>query len=115
MSEYVELYIDQGATFTNTITINDDNTNLPQNVDGYVVTGQLRKSILSENAAANLVCSVADMANGVISFSIDSGNTANLKAGTYLFDIKYTDSKSLTPTQTRLLEGIFIVSPSITK
>jgi hypothetical protein len=116
MSEYVELYIDQGATFVNTININDDSTNLPQNVDGYVVTGQLRKSILSQNASANLVCSVTDAANGEITFSLDAGNTSNLKAGTYLFDLKYYDSNSGSPsTIVRLMEGIFIVSPSISK
>lgn len=111
MTDYVELYIDQGADFTSTININDDDTNLPQNLSGYVVTGALRRSLLSTNTSANLVCSVSDSANGEITFSIDSANTSNLRPGTYLFDIR----TSVLGTKSRLLEGIIIVTPAITK
>lgn len=116
MSDYVELYIDQGATFSSVVTINDDNTNEPQNVDGYIVTSQLRKSLLSVNAAANLTCTVSDAANGEITISMDAGNTSNLRTGTYLFDVKYYDSNSGNPSnKTRLIEGIIIVTPAITR
>jgi hypothetical protein len=115
MSDYVELYIDQGADFESTITINDDSTNLPQNVNGYVVTGQLRKSILSVNASANLICTISDAANGEITISMNAANTGLLKSGTYLFDVKYADSANSPNTKVRLIEGIFIVAPAITR
>lgn len=114
MSNYVELYIDQGASFSISVNIEDDDTNLATDVSSYVVTGQLRKSILSQNASANLVCSISNTA-GEIVITLDAANTANLKAGTYLFDVKYYDSDVVPIQYVRLLEGIFIVSPSITK
>ena len=61
MAEYVELYIDQGSDFSTTITINDDNTNLPQNLTGYIVTSSLRRSLISANASSNLTCSVYEI------------------------------------------------------
>ena len=115
MSNYVELYIDQGTSFTTTINIEDDNTNEALNVSSYVVTGQLRKSILSQNTSANLNCSITNAYTGEITIELDSSNTSNLKAGTYLFDVKYYDSSANTVIYERLLEGIFIVAPAITK
>jgi len=111
MAEYVELYIDQGADFSITIELNDDNTNLPQNTDGYIVTSQLRKSLLSANASANLECYVDDAANGIIRLSLDSANTANLRPGNYFFDVRtyYDDITS------RLIEGVVFVTYGITK
>lgn len=113
MAEYIELYIDQGSDFSTSITINDDNTNLPQNLYGYVVTSSLRRSLLSPNAAANLSCSVYDSANGEILVTMPAANTAALRAGSYLFDIKTYDS--LSGTYNRLIEGVIFVTPSITK
>lgn len=113
MAEYVELYIDQGSDFSTTITINDDNTNLPQNLYGYVVTSSLRRSLVSANASGYLICSVYDSANGEILATMSAANTANLRPGPYFFDIKTYDS--LSSTTSRLIEGTLFVTPSITK
>jgi hypothetical protein len=111
MTEYVELYIDQGSDFVSTVVLQDDVTNLYQNVQGYVVTSSLRKSLLSQNASGNLVCTVTDSANGEITMSMTAANTANLRSGTYLFDVR----SEAAGVYTRLIEGIVIVTPSITK
>lgn len=111
MTEYVELYIDQGSDFESTIVLEDDITNLYQNVEGYVVTSSLRRSLISPNTSGNLVCSITDAANGEITISMTAANTANLRIGTHLFDVRtYVTGK-----YTRLIEGIIIVTPSITK
>lgn len=112
MAEYVELYIDQGTDFSTTIAINDDNTNLPTNTAGYVVTAQLRKSLISQNASANLVCTIDDAANGEILIEMSAANTSNLGSGRYFFDVKVKDVANIT---SRLVEGIIIVNPGITK
>lgn len=111
MSDYIELYIDQGEDFSSTIVLRDDNTNMYSNIAGYSVRGTLRRSILSPNASGYFVCTVTDAANGEITMSMDSANTANMKPGTYLFDIAYQVAQS----SKRLLEGIVIINPSITK
>ena len=113
MAEYVELFVDQGSDFSTTININDDNTNLPQNVYGYVVTSSLRRSLLSSNAAANLTCSLTDAANGEFVITLDAGTSANLRAGSYFFDVKTYDT--LNHVTNRLIEGVIYVIPSITK
>ena len=54
MAAYVELYMDQGATFNNIINISDDITNANVNVSCYSVTSQLRRSYYSQNATAKI-------------------------------------------------------------
>lgn len=111
MTDYVELYIDQGADFESTLVLEDDVTNLYQNVSGYTVTSSLRRSLVSPNTSGNLTCSITDAANGEISLSMTAANTSNLRPGTYLFDVRtYIGGK-----YDRLIEGIIIVTPSITK
>ena len=113
MSEYVELYMDQGADFSTTIQINSEDNNLPQNLEGYIVTSSLRKSLLSVNATANLVCTIPDFSTGEIFVELDAGNTANIPAGTYFFDVKTYDT--IAGLKSRLIEGVIFVTPSITR
>lgn len=109
---YTEIYIDQGTTFNKVITLRDSNTNAILNVSGYSVSGQLRKSFYSANASGNLTCTITDATNGEITISMSSSNTSNIKSGKYLFDIKAVDANNTT---SRILEGIVIVTPQITR
>jgi hypothetical protein len=113
MAEYVELYIDQGSDFNTTITINDDNTNLPENVSGYVITSSLRRSLLSTNASSNLLCSIVNAANGELSIAMDAANTSNLRPGNYMFDVRIYNPTAAE--YSRLIEGVIFVVPGITK
>lgn len=112
MAAYVELYMDQGATFNNVINLTDDVTNTYVNVSGYTVRSQMRRSYYSTNATANLVCTVTDAANGEITMSLGASNTAAIKAGRYLFDLETIDTSN---TVSRVLEGIITVTPEITR
>lgn len=112
MTAYVELYIDQGATFNNIINITDDVTNAYVNVSGYVVTSQLRRSYYSTNVSANLTCTITDAANGEITLSMTAANTSMIKAGRYLFDVMTRDTSNVT---SRILEGIITVTPGVTR
>lgn len=112
MSAYVELYVDQGSTFNNVINLTDDITNTPINILGYNVTSQIKRSYYSANVTANIICSITDAANGEITLSIPAANTANIKAGRYVFDVKTKDTSN---TIARVLEGIITVTPQVTK
>lgn len=112
MSGYVELYMDQGATFNNVINLTDDITNAYINIFGYTVRSQMRRSYYSANASANITCSITNAANGEIVLSMTAANTAIIKAGRYLFDLETVD---LNGTVNRVLEGIITVSPRITR
>ena len=112
MAGYVELYVDQGANLTHTLTLSNDTTNANINVAGYTVTSQMRHDYTSANATANLTCSVTDAANGIITISLPSANTAAIKAGRYVFDVYTVDSASF---KQRILEGIVTITPGVTR
>lgn len=113
MSEYVELFMDQGTDFSTTIQLNSEDNNLAQNLTGYIVTSSIRKSLISINTTANLVCTIPDVSTGEIFVELDSGNTANIPAGTYFFDVKINDT--IAGLKSRLIEGVMFVTPSITR
>jgi hypothetical protein len=112
MASYVELYVDQGSTFNNIITLTDDTTNTAISLAGYNVTSQMRRSYYSTNASANVVCTITDAANGVITMSISSNTTSNLKAGFYLFDV---EARTPSGDISRILEGSITVNPGVTR
>ena len=112
MAAYVELYVDQGTTFNNVINITDDLTNDYVNVSGYTVTSQLRRSYYSANASANITCTITDAPNGEITLSMTAANTALIKAGRYLFDVRTVDRASIT---SRIVEGIITITPRVTQ
>ena len=112
MSAYVELYMDQGATFNNIINLTDDTTNAALNISGYTVRSQMRRSYYSANATANISCTISNSANGEITMSLSAENTANIKAGRYLFDLETVNPGGVV---TRVLEGIITVTPGVTR
>ena len=112
MSAFVELYMDQGTTFNNVINLTDDVTNSNINISGYSVRSQIRRSAYSANITANITCTVSDSSNGEITMSMTPANTANIKAGRYLFDLETTTSGG---TVSRVLEGILTVTSRITR
>jgi hypothetical protein len=112
MAAYVELFMDQGATFNNVINLSDDLTNANINISGYVVRSQMRRSYYSVNATANITCTITNALNGEITMSMNANTTANIKAGRYLFDLETVDTLGIT---SRVLEGIITVTPEITR
>lgn len=112
MAAFTELYLDQGATFNSVIYLTDDLTNTPINVSGYIVSSQMRRSYYSINASASFTCTVTDPANGEITLSMTHLQTANIKAGRYLFDIEAQDTSNVV---SRVVEGIITVTPQITR
>jgi hypothetical protein len=108
---YAELTIDQGATFTASIDLaQDDETAI--NVATSTFTSQIRKSYYSSNPTANLTVSILDAANGKISLSLSASQTSNIRAGRYLYDVKMVSSSNTT---LRLIEGIVTVTPQISR
>jgi hypothetical protein len=112
MPAYVEIYIDQGSNFNNIINLTNDVTNTPINVAGYTISSQLRRSYYSANASGNLTCSVTDAANGEITMTMTPANTANLRAGRYVFDVRLEDA---TGAVSRPLEGMVTVTPRVSR
>jgi hypothetical protein len=108
---YSELFLEQGASFNTSITL-DDVAGDAFNLYAYTATSQMRKSYYSSNAAATFNVSTGNNPGlGVITMSLDSANTANIYPGRYVYDVYVTNNAS----RVRVLEGIVNVSPQATK
>jgi hypothetical protein len=112
MPAFSELRMDQGCSFSLRITVANDSTNAAINIASSSFASQLRRSPFSTNATANLVCTVVDGSNGILQISLASGNTHNIKAGRYVYDVVMTDNTGL---KTRVLEGVMDVYPEVTR
>jgi hypothetical protein len=108
---YQELFLEQGATFTTNITL-DDIDGLPFNLTGVTAKSQIRKSYYSANATAQFVITINTPTDGTILLSLGANTTANIAAGRYVYDVAIKDTAN---TVTRVLEGIVNVIPQVTK
>lgn len=108
---YSNLYLEQGTTFTTTITL-DDVYGETYNLVGYTASSQMRKSYYSSNATA-IFDTVVNVGQGSVTLSLDSQVTANITAGRYVYDAIIVDTN--TNVTTRILEGIIDVSPRVTR
>jgi hypothetical protein len=106
----VNLDVDQGATFSTTISITGDNGEAA-NLSGYTANAQMRKSYSTSTYIA--FTTSIDGANGIISLTMPSATTANTTAGRYVYDVKMTETSS--STVTRVVEGIVTVTPNVTR
>jgi hypothetical protein len=111
MASFAELNLDQGATFSATLDLtNDDGT--PINVANNTFLCQIRKSYYSSSVAANVTVNILDSTNGHVQLTLSDANTANVRAGRYLFDLKMTSN---TGTTLRIIEGIMTVNPQVSR
>lgn len=103
--------MDQGSTFETSIDLtNDDGTS--KNVQSYIFTSQIRKSYFSNTVTANLTATIVSGVNGNVKLSMTAANTANIKAGRYLYDVKMTAPDGVA---TRVIEGIITVTPQVSR
>lgn len=110
MAVFTELNIEQYASFSTTINVEDVQGDAI-NLTGYTAASQIRKSYYS-TTANNLTATITGTANGEITLSMTSANTANLTPGRYLYDLVITAPDT---TKTRVVEGIVNVLPGVTK
>lgn len=109
MATIQNLYIDQGTTYSLTITVSDQNGDVKDLTD-YTVTAQLRKSYYS-STATSFTASASSPTDGEITISLTATQTSALKAGRYVYDIEIaSDEETL-----RVLEGIIVINPEVTR
>lgn len=110
MAAYTELNIEQYATFSTTVNVEDTQGDAI-NLSGYTAASQIRKSYYS-TTANTLTATVTGTANGEITLSMTAANTALLSPGRYLYDLVITAPDT---TKTRVVEGIVNVLPGVTQ
>lgn len=110
MAAVSNLYIDQGTTYSVTITVTND-AGTARNLTGYTARSQLRKSYYTTSNTTFTV-SINNPSEGEIDLSLSAAQTANIKAGRYVYDVELVSN---TNTIERIVEGIITVYPEATK
>jgi hypothetical protein len=110
VAAYSELTLEQYATFTTTVNVQDIQGDA-LNLSNYTTAAQLRKSYYSSTAVSFNVF-VSNISTGEITMIMNSANTANLAPGRYVYDLTIT---SPTNVKTRVVEGIVNVLPGVTR
>jgi len=105
------LYIDQGSTYSNIITV-ASSTGSALDLTNYTVASQIRKSYGS-STAYDFTASVYNAVDGKVRLQLTSTESSAIPAGRYLYDIEITNTN--TSAKTRILEGIVVVTPEITQ
>jgi hypothetical protein len=110
LAAFSEITIEQGATFNTTLNV-EDVYGSPINIAGYSASSQMRKTYQS-TTAYNLTSAVTGTSNGQITLSMTAANTSNLPAGRMIYDLIIDDGAGV---KTRVVEGIAVVLPSVTR
>lgn len=110
MAAFTELLIEQGATFSTTVNV-EDTAGAAINLYGYSASSQMRKSYYATSYTI-ITSTITGNANGEITLSMTAANTANLTPGRQVFDLLIT---SPTGVKTRVVEGIIVISPGVTQ
>ena len=110
MAAVSNLFIDQGADFSTTISLTDSNGDV-LTLSGYSAVGQIRKTFGSSSIAATFGTALS-AASGQITLTLTDTVTAGMTSGRYVYDILITDSSG---DKTRILEGHATITPSVSR
>jgi len=111
MATISNLFLDQDADFTTTVTINDS-AGSALDLTGYTALAMIRKTYQSTTATTFTSTFVSPRTSGQITISLTDTQTAALEAGRYVYDLVITDSSG---NKTRVVEGIATVNPSVSR
>ena len=110
MATVSNLYIDQGSDFNSIVTLtSQDGT--PLDLTGFTAKSQFRKSYQS-SSATEFGVTIYSAVDGQIRISLPASVSTTLNAGRFLYDVEIT---SYTGERKRVLEGIVVLTPEITK
>lgn len=107
---YYDDVIEQGATWTRTLTITDTVTGVARDLTGYVARMTIRRRKSAETAILELTAVITG-ASGVIEFSISDEVTAALDFGGAVYDVEL---ESPAGDVERILEGKISLSREVT-
>ena len=111
MATISNLFIDQDADFTTTVTVNDS-TGSALDLTNYTALAMIRKTYQSSTATTFTSSFVSPRTTGQITISLTDTQTAALESGRYVYDLVITDSSG---NKTRVVEGIATVNPSVSR
>ena len=111
MATISNLFIDQDADFTTTVTVNDS-SGTALDLTGYTAVAMIRKSYKSTSSTDFTVAFVDPRTDGQITLSLTDAQTGAMNAGRFVYDLVITDSGG---DKTRVVEGIVTIKPSVSR
>lgn len=109
MATVRNLYIDQGTTFSLSVTVSDQNGDA-KDLTEYTISSQMRKSYYT-STSTSFTAVASDPTAGEITISLTAAETSDIKAGRYVYDIEAASDEETI----RILEGIVVINPEVTK
>lgn len=109
MATKANLTIDQGATFSTSVTLTDDEDN-PVDLTNYTGAAQIRKHYTSSTYTPFAVTLGGN--TGSIILSLSATASGNLVAGRYVYDCEVTANTGVV---SRVVEGLITVNPQVTR
>lgn len=110
MAAYTEILVEQGTTFSTTVNV-EDTAGAAINLFGYSASSQMRKSFYA-TSNTTITSTITGNANGEITLSMTAANTTNLTPGRSVFDLIIESPDNIV---TRVIEGIVVISPGVTR
>ena len=112
MAVYVSnIVIEQGFDFDTSFQLEDTRTNAFLDLTGSTATGQIRKSSAS-TSKVSFATTVSTPENGIITVSLGSTVTVDMKPGRYVYDVKIITSGGK---EYKDIEGSAIVRGGVTR
>ena len=110
MATISNLFIDQGTTFTTTISVADGN-GIALDLTGYSGIAQLRKTYESITSVGFNVSFETPRTNGQVTISLTDAQTSALESGKYVYDVVLTSNTGI---KSRVLEGVLTIVEGVT-
>jgi len=104
----IEIY--QGDNYSHQLKLKN-NANAVINITSRTYAGQIRKRRTATAVTSTFVTEITDGANGVVVFSLLPAATANIAAGSYVYDFQETNGAVVTT----LLTGVVTVTGEVTR
>jgi hypothetical protein len=112
MAPIQNLVIDQGTTYSLSITVSDAAGNV-LDLTNYTVRAQMRRSYGATSSVSFTTSKGNDPTDGELTISLSATQTSNLKPGRYVYDLEIEENT--TNEVTRVIEGIITVTPEVTR
>jgi len=110
-----DLLLEQGATFSRSITWKDED-GAPINITGYSARLQVRKDASSPTTVLEMTTTNGRISitgpSGILNLTVAASDTEDLPPGSYLYDLELESPGGVV---TRLLEGSLSISPEVSR
>ena len=114
MATAQNIEIDQDSDYSKTFTAKDDTgTVIDLTTAPSTLTAQIRKSYASTAATTFTATVTAAVTTGEYTLELTDVQTAAMERGRHVYDVVQTVTS--TENKTRIMEGIAVVSPSVTR